>query len=283
MATLTDLVKFIVSFQTLLSLSSKLLYSDGLAKSAKLAKPTMKLSSIEITRHTTFTEIASYIIPGVDKSLAYLQVTTSTVEPSGKTSAVVEVINAVKDRNLKVLKGCRPTFVKDSFFERIKTNNPFWDCECHEMSDGEILEGNISEKNLIWFYSSGHIIFDSNAVPYTLPRGFDYIGSPFSNKHCNLPELLKYLKGHPWVLNKEDLEIEDIPYYNCEYDYDQCISRVIIRPDQETYAKIYELVKADKYFSSRISEHISSYLHVFYPETHNDWLGIAPFLENQSK
>jgi hypothetical protein len=243
----------------------------------------MKLASFENTRHTTFTEIASYIIPGVDKSLAYLQVTTSTVEPSGKTSAVVEVINAVKDRNLKVLKGCRPTFVKDSFFERIKTNNPFWDCECHEMSDEEILEGNISEKNLIWFYSSGHMIFNSNAVPYTLPYRFDYNGSPFSNEHCILPELLEYLKGHPWVLNKEDLKIENIPYYNCHDGCDKCISDIIIRPDQETYAKIYEFVKADKSFSCRIPEHISSYLHVLYPEKHNDWLGIAPFLENKSK
>jgi hypothetical protein len=243
----------------------------------------MKLTPIENTFHTTYTAIVSYIIPDVDKSLAYLQVTTSTVEPSGKTSAVVEVINAVKDRNLKVLKGCRPTFVKDSFFEFIKTNNPFWTYEYHEMSDEEILEGNISEKNLVWIYSSGHMLFDSNAVPYTLPRRFDYIGSPFNNEHCNLPELLEYLKGHPWVLNKEDLKIENIPYYNCHDGCDKCISDIIIRPDQETYAKIYELVKADKYFSSRISEHISSYLHVFYPETHNDWLGIAPFLKKNAK
>jgi hypothetical protein len=243
----------------------------------------MKLAPFENTRHTTFTEIVSYIIPGVDKSLAYLQVTTTTVEPSGKTSAVVEVINAVKDKSLKVLKECRPALVRDSFFEFIKTYNPFWTYEYHEMSDEEILEGNISEENLVWIYSSGHMFFDSNAVPYTLPRGFNYIDSQFNNKYFNLPELLEYLKGHPWVLNKDDLKIENISYYSCEYDYDQCISKVIIRPDQETYAKIYELVKADKYFSSRIPEHISSYLHVFYPVTHNDWLGIAPFLKRNAK
>jgi hypothetical protein len=243
----------------------------------------MKLASFEITRHTTYATIVSYIIPGVDKSLAYIQVTTSKVEPSGKTVTTVEVINAVKDGNLKVLKGCRPTFVKDSFFEFIKTNNPFWDYEYHEMSDEEILEGNISGRDLVWIYSSGHMLFDSNAVPYTLPRGFNYIGSPFNNKYCNLPELLKYLKGQPWVINKDDLKIEDIPYYNREDGCDKCISEVIIRPDQETYAKIYELVKADKYFSSRIPEHISSYLHVFYPVTHKDWLGIAPFLKKNAK
>jgi hypothetical protein len=243
----------------------------------------MELTPIKITRHETSTAIVDYIIPGVNENLAYLQVMTSTVQPSGKTSVAVEVINAVKDRDLKVLKQCRPTFVRDSFFEWIKTNNPFWGYEYHEMSDEEILEGNISEKNLVWFYSYGHMLFDSNAVPYTLPRRFDYIDSQFNNKYFNLPELLEYLKGHPWVLNKDDLKIEDISYYNCEYDYDQCISKVIIRPDQETYAKIYELVKADEYFSSRIAEHISSYLLVFYPETHNDWLGIAPFLKKNAK
>jgi hypothetical protein len=243
----------------------------------------MKLASFEITRHTTYTAIASYIIPGVDKSLAYIQVTTSKVEPSGKTAIAVEVINAVRDRDLKVLRLCRPALVRDSFFEFIKTNNPFWDYEYHEMSDEEILEGNISGRNLVWIYSSGHMLFDSKAVPYTLPRRFDYVGSPFNNEHCNLPELLKYLKGHPWVLNKDDLKIEDIPYYNREDGCDKCISKAIIRPDQETYAKIYDLVKTDKYFSSRIPEHISSYPHVFYPETHNDWLGIAPFLKKNAK
>jgi hypothetical protein len=243
----------------------------------------MELASFEITRHETSTATIDYIIPGVDTSLAYLKVTSSTVQPSGKTSVVIEVINVVKDKNLKVLKQCRPTFVKDSFFEYIKTNNPFWTYEYHEMSDEEILEGNISEKNLVWFYNSGHMLFDSNAVPYTLPRRFDYIGSPFINKHCNLPELLKYLKGHPWVLNKDELKIEDIPYYNCHDGCDKCISDIIIRPDQETYAKIYELVKTDKFFSCRVPEHISSYLYLFNSEKHNDWLGIAPFLKKNAK
>jgi hypothetical protein len=79
------------------------------------------------------------------------------------------------------------------------------------MSYKEILEGNISEKNLVWFYSSGHMLFDSNAIPYTLPDRFDYIGSPFNNEYCNLPELLKYLQSHPWVLNQDELKIENIP------------------------------------------------------------------------
>ena len=202
---------------------------------------------------------------------------------SGKTSTVVEVINAVKDKNLKVLKECRPTFVKDSFFEYIKTNNPFHTYEYHEMSDEEILKGNISEKNLVWFYSSGHMLFDSNAIPYTLPVRFDYIGSPFNNEYCNLPELLKYLKNHPWVLNQDELEIEDIPYYNRHDGREQRISDIIIRPDQETYVKIYELVKTDKYFSCRVPDHISSYLYLFNQEKNNDWLGIAPFLKKKAK
>ena len=243
----------------------------------------MELASFEINRHETSTAIIDYIIPGVDKSLAYIKVTSSTVQPSGKTSTVVEVINAVKDKNLKVLKECQPVFVKDSFFDYIKTNNPFHTHEYHQMSDEEILEGNISEKNLVWFYSSGHMLFDSNAIPYTLPDTFDYIGSPFSNEYCNLPELLKYLKGHPWVLNKEELKIENIPYYNSKEGRDKCISDIIIRPDQETYEKIYEVVKTDKYFSCRVPEEISSYLYLFNQEKNNDWLGIAPFLKKKAK
>jgi hypothetical protein len=252
----------------------------------------MNLAQIEAKTHTTTTTASDYIIPGADKSLAYLQVTNSTVQPSGETSTVVEVINAVKDKNLKVLKKCQPKFVNESFFEYIKTNNPFHTYEYHQMSDEEILEGNISEKNLVWFYDSGHMLFDSNAIPYTLPHRFDYIGTPFNNEYCNLPELLKYLKNHPWVLNKEELKIENIPYYNSQEGRDKCISDINIRPDQETYAKIYELVKIrelfgkrinDEFFSCRVPEQISSYLYLFNQEKHNDWLGIAPFLKKKAK
>jgi hypothetical protein len=243
----------------------------------------MNLAQIEAKTHTTTTTASDYIIPGVVKSLAYLQVTNSTVQPSGRTSTVVEVINVVKDKNLKVLKKCQPKFVNESFFEYIKTNNPFHTYEYHQMSDEEILEGNISEKNLVWFYDSGHMLFDSNAIPYTLPHRFDYIGTPFNNEYCNLPELLKYLKNHPWVLNKEELKIENIPYYNSQEGRDKCIRDLILRPDQETYAKIYELVKTDKFFSCRVPEQISSYLYLFNQEKHNDWLGIAPFLKKKAK
>ena len=58
---------------------------------------------------------------------------------------------------------------------------------------------------------------------------------------------------------------------------------MIIRPDQETYAKIYELVKTGGFFSCHVSEHVSSYLYLFNREKHNDWLGIAPFLKKNAK
>jgi len=55
----------------------------------------MNLAPIKAKTHTTTTTTSDYLIPGVDKSLAYLQVTSSTVQPSGKTSLAIFLVIAI--------------------------------------------------------------------------------------------------------------------------------------------------------------------------------------------
>jgi hypothetical protein len=177
-------------------------------------------------------------------------------------------------------------FVKPLFFEDIKTKQPHHlypeDYQVPLLNNG-ILSDELSVENLIWFYSAGNMMFKTNGLPISKAVGYDYIGSPFSNKYCYLKPLLEYLQSHPWVLNKNELEIESIPHYNAEKGYDRCISPVYIRPDQETYERIYQTYKNEQYFSCRLKEAICSISFYTDPLKQHDWLGIAPFLKNPPK
>ena len=133
------------------------------------------------------------------------------------------------------------------------------------VSPKELLNENyiIDPKNFIWVYSSGHMLFDLNNNPIPIPYLFDYIGSPFNNKKSHLKPMLEHLKNHPWVINKNDLRIIDVPYYNndgndryiCGTDE---IPYIIILPDKESYIEMYKEASSTKrgkeYFSCDIKD-----------------------------
>ena len=113
--------------------------------------------------------------------------------------------------------------------------NEIWDSAKFEFKSIEEIDFN----KIYYLYMDGHIIFDfdGKVVPYL--HQFNYMGTPFHNECLNLKEAIKVLKNHPWVMNKNDLKIEEIPYYNCDKDRNEFIE-VHIYPDKKTYNKLYE-------------------------------------------
>lgn len=156
-----------------------------------------------------------------------------------------------------------PTLVKPNFFEFIKENNPWstvknvygWSEIAYKEKDFtlELIEKCIQTNLLIFAYTDGHMIFDvkGKIIPYA--RYYDYIGTVFDNKRADLPKMIDHLKKHSWTINKEELKIHDIPYYNQDEGRTQYIAPKLL-PDQKTYQKLYEKVKEDKFWSCRLED-----------------------------
>lgn len=151
-----------------------------------------------------------------------------------------------------------PVVVKDAFWEMIKTMNPWWTVQHKFGWTDVVIEAKealkldkIDLKNIIYQCGSNHMVYDHTGKPIAMPYAFDYIDSPFTNDVIDLEKALKHLKKHKWVLNKEDLRIADVPYYNNESGTKKWITGsdelpyVVVLPDQKTYEHLYELAKGD--------------------------------------
>lgn len=201
------------------------------------------------------------------------KIKTYEVHPDIPGVTLVETLENSKRKEV-ILKGkgphgSYPMFVKPGFHEFIKKMNPWvgihgkYGIETFRVYTDEILDGTFeaTPENFVWCYHSGHLLFDLNGDPIPVPYCFDYIGTPFTNEDCDLPKMLEHLKKHPWVVNREELKIVDVPYYNNEDGWRQYIVGeklpwVSVLPDAQSLKEIYLLAvdKDKEYFSSRMKE-----------------------------
>jgi hypothetical protein len=113
---------------------------------------------------------------------------------------------------------------------------------------------------------------DENIIPYA--KRFDYIDTCFSNETSKLKEMVEYLKNHDWVINKDELEIDDIPYYNARDGKSKFVT-VQILPTKEAYNELYQLVKEEEYWSTKMTDYVRPYA---IREKGFDPMGLLPFL-----
>lgn len=157
--------------------------------------------------------------------------------------------------------GSYPVVVKPSFKDYIKTKNPFQDYKEnteHIVDSGRAALNDIDidkawKDGLIYFfYNAGHVLFDHKGDPVPLPHTYDYIGTNFSSRKSDLEKLQSALLKHKWVINKDDLKMHQIPYYNGGGMY----LPVRILPDSKTYKQMYEmaLTSRKEYFSVELKE-----------------------------
>lgn len=196
--------------------------------------------------------------------------------PEVKLQVTVETTNKVTVKGTKLTgKGphkTTPVFVKPSFFKLIQERNPWsdyptwgWEGQTYEHKDIYFGKVQVSRKNLIYPYGSGHILFDADGKPLSAVQHYNYIGSPFTNKWCDLKPMLKHLKNHPWVINGDELVIKQVPYYNNESGKEYYIAGensdiVSILPDQKSYEEIYAaaIKRREEFFSVEMKELIHS-------------------------
>lgn len=73
-----------------------------------------------------------------------------------------------------------------------------------------------------------------NFIP--LPIHLNYMNGTVDNERYDLEKLLKKLKEDEHVINRENLKITNIPYYNAEEDINQTIDFLYLL-DKEDYQK----------------------------------------------
>jgi hypothetical protein len=223
------------------------------------------VSSTQITHTTEKYSLCKHVT---------LNITTSSSDDKSNVT--------LSGRQPSLPEGCCPTVVTPDFFELIKDRNPFdgdWNkfwLESHELSNVDW--PTLDEERIVWMYHSGHEVFDRAGQIIPLIKRYDYISSPFSNQHCRLKDLVKYLKSHPWTVNPSEIEISNIPSYNSSAAQDRYIS-VSLRPDRETYSKMYlKARELGPYWSVRLKEMICGY-NILFSNDEEDYLGIRPYLK----
>lgn len=180
----------------------------------------------------------------------------------------------------------KPEFVTPGFFDLIQNNNPFSFADTNreeflKLVIGREVESVEEDWRIIWQNSSDHTFLNSDLDPLPYARHYDYAGSPFNDAHLNLnEEFLDFLRGHPWVVNKSDLQIQSVPYY--VEGHMRTFVNVLVKPDEETYKEMWEFYNSSpkhRFPGVAVHEAMTGYYHLF-SRKEKDWFGISPFLRN---
>ena len=115
---------------------------------------------------------------------------------------------------------------------------------------------NIDLNKVYFSYSSGHVLFDLNKKPVSIPYLFDYIGSLRERSQGDevYKKLISLLKKHSFIM---DLKTDEIPYYNAEFPGQMGISFAKILLSQEKYQELYDKCKGGgNFWSVRMKEDV---------------------------
>lgn len=222
---------------------------------------------------TKIVETSLYEIEGVDPFHAVLE--TVTITCGAETSTVSSIKKTLEGKDYK---NYRPLFVNPNFFEIIKTENPFQADRNKVFSEYQSSLENLNNVGLVWVCFSDHTLLDSGLTPLPFCRSYDYVSTFLSNKYIDLNDkFLEWLRNHPWVVNKDGVRVEEIPYYNQDDDSTHYVE-VSIYPDKETYVEVVKYLKERPGRYLNISEVLVG--SPCCPKDTPDWFGIRPWLRN---
>lgn len=175
-------------------------------------------------------------------------------------------------------------YVKPSFAEFIKTQNPFYEWnitkQYFENTEGFTVENfnKLDPSRFYLFSTSDNILYNvhgraiSTAILVSGVVGF-------TNYDYKLPELLKYLKNDPRVINRNELKISDLAYYHVTGGRDRTIHPVYMYFQQNQYDKIIKEAKHSDYVS--FSDCFAAWnLHL---KKRPDFLGVKKFLTSSEE
>jgi len=90
---------------------------------------------------------------------------------------------------------------------------------------------------IVLWNAASHKIADLHYNFISIPISFGYINGNIDNEKYDLDKLLEKLKKDKNVVNRENLKISNIPYYNAESGKDKTIEFKYLLPD-DAYEKV---------------------------------------------
>lgn len=166
-------------------------------------------------------------------------------------SDLIVIKNYVNDKLVSIsLEGKGPhkanaVLVKPSFKEFIKKSNPFHDYKAeHYYESTDLVDVDfdkaVKDGLIYYFHGSGHVLFDIKGNPVPLPHYFEYIATDFHSKAVDIEKAKDVLSKHPWVVNRDSLEISPVPYYNAKGSNHRFVG-VTLLPDAKSFKKMYNM------------------------------------------
>jgi hypothetical protein len=242
----------------------------------QMLQPTSETTKVEKTTETV------YPIDGFNPDMVVLRVTTTTTNDN-KPNIYYQLLYGIGTRY-------KPKLVTQEFFELIKKCNPF-DTSGEEfksciidvedvviMDDDNTVYMDLGGLEMVWLNYSSSIIMDKEGLFIPYARTYDYCGTYFNNEDIDFSDgFFDFLRNHPWVVNKDDIKVEKIPYYNQHEGRDETVT-VVVCPDKETYNKMADYAKKEK-GGYRCLSLLSSFIVSNYASK-KDWFGLAPYLKN---
>ena len=242
----------------------------------------MNLLTQTANSYTTHVSTNTYQVPNAPQSVVLEEVCTRVDQGPEVYRVSLKDLDPVRNGGHAM----QPTFVRPEFYEIIKTQNPWADGS--EARDAHVSPETYNsvpvaetqwdkDWSVILISGWNHHIMDANKVRLPYARSFDYCNSAFSNDHLRLDRaFINFLKDHPWVVNKDTLRIETMPYNDDEGSRE--FVHVVLYPDRETFLKVVEYhssMRSNAYYSE--ADLLCGKAHAW-DRSRPDFMGIGPYL-----
>ena len=136
----------------------------------------------------------------------------------------------------------------------IEKYDSYYDIFKHEIKPKTVED--VLGENIYFAYNSGHMLFDKNKNIVSLPYNLNYCGSLTENYRDDpiYAKLISQLKEHPFVMN---LEEEEIPYYNRDFDGQMGIKKCRVLLPQAKMEELYNKYKDDEFWTCSIKDNVA--------------------------
>lgn len=248
----------------------------------------MKTTDLNLkTITSTNSEVNYYQFEDYSPDIIKLEETnirTTIIKNGNKETTIKKSSKLVTTKEIQKKYG-NPYLIKPEFLNYIKTHNPFMISNLVKFDFKDFIINLDNHENnfeyvILFLDASSHSLWnvDLNPVSYCIDCG--YIDTSFTDEYINLDlDFISFLKNHPWVVNKNNLTISDVPRYYESDPTTQYIPVSLYCSDEELKIVYDEAFDGKRPTNFNKLRALTSLSYISNKNKLTDWFGIAPFLK----